>query len=90
MTLLHAEHLLGAADFCLAGAVLHCLSKADCKGFLRNCCLLLKAGGSLYGWAVGFAEAREHVATPDGKAARFFHSPVKLLTCIHSLCSVLL
>lgn len=78
---------MGVADFCWAGRILHCLSKTDCKKFLRNTCSLLKPGGSLYGTAAGFAEAREHVATPDGTAHRIFHSPVNV-ACIQCLFSL--
>ena len=68
---------MGQADFVWAGAVLHVLSKVDCEKFLSNVQLLLKPGGSLYGWAVGRTTAGEWAATPDAKQKRWLHSPVR-------------
>lgn len=71
-----AGHLVGQVDFVWASAVLHVLSRGDCEKFLRNVNLLLKPGGSVYGWTVGNAEPREWADTPDGKQKRYLHSPV--------------
>ena len=75
---------MGQVDFIWAAAVLHVLSKADCEKFLSNVGLLLKPGGSMYGWTVGSIPPREWADTPDGRQKRFLHSPVSANTCAHA------
>ena len=75
-----AGNLIGAADFLWAAAVLHILSKADCDKFVTSACLLLKPGGTFYGWTVGNREAGDWHTTPDGKAKRYLHSAVIALS----------
>ncbi|DBB18701.1 TPA: hypothetical protein ACH3X3_000309 [Trebouxia sp. C0006] len=70
--------LIGAADFLWAAAVLHILSKADCEKFVSSAHLLLKPGGTFYGWTVGNREAGDWHTTPDGKAKRYLHSAESL------------
>jgi len=77
-----AGGLIGAADFLWAAAVLHVLSKADCEKFVTSAHLLLKPGGTFYGWTVGNREAGEWHTTPDGKANRYLHSAVITLSVL--------
>ena len=77
-----AGNLIGAADFLWAAAVLHILSKADCEKFVSSAHLLLKPGGTFYGWTVGNREAGEWHTTPDGKANRYLHSTVITLSIL--------
>jgi len=77
-----AGNLIGAADFLWAAAVLHILSKADCEKFVTSAHLLLKPGGTFYGWTVGNREAGDWHTTPDGKAKRYLHSAVITLSTL--------
>ncbi len=80
-----AGNLIGAADFLWAAAVLHVLSKADCEKFVTSAHLLLKPGGTFYGWTVGNREAGDWHTTPDGKANRYLHSAVITLSILTAL-----
>jgi hypothetical protein len=81
----YAGDLIGAADFLWAAAVLHILSKADCEKFVSSAHLLLKPGGTFYGWTVGNREAGDWHTTPDGKAKRYLHSAVITLSVLSLL-----
>ncbi len=75
-----AGNLIGAADFLWAAAVLHLRPKADCEKFVTSAHLLLKPGGTFYGWTVGNRKAGDWHTTPDGKAKRYLHSAVITLS----------
>ena len=77
-----AGNLLGAADFLWSAAVLHVLSKSECEKYITSAQLLLRPGGTFYGWTVGSTESKEWALTPDGKQNRFLHSPVSSFDCM--------
>ncbi len=77
-----AGNFIGGADFLWAAAVLHVLSKADCEKFVTSAHLLLKPGGTFYGWTVGNREAEDWHTTPDGKANRYLHLAVMTLSIL--------
>lgn len=77
-----AGNLIGAADFLWSAAVLHVLSKSQCEKYVTSAQLLLRPGGTFYGWTVGSTESKEWALTPDGKQNRFLHSPVSSFECM--------